>query len=203
MLPKPIAHWILGHVSRETLEWIVGIFLLIPMAIGPVVVAAVLFVSLRKAKPAPGTGIGFTRIGNMILASLFFLGMIWPDDWRLLSAPPPASFEPSPFYHTMVAWVICVWFLSAALLFFRNRLAWLGSLLGVGSAVFGFSWILFGVIKQSLFPDEADAAHLAQIHLVARISAAAIFLIFSGACLLFSGGVFIGLVKSRKELGWI
>ena len=201
MLPKPIAHWIFGHVSRETLKWIIGSFLCIQMLIIPLIVVVVLFVGLRKVGPAQKTGIMFTRIGNLILASLFFLGMIWPTDWRLLSPPPsPAWVEPRPFYDTMVAWLICVWFISAGFLFFRSRLAWFGSLLGVGSAICLFAVGLIGAMRGFIFPNDDEAAHMAQIHGVALIMAMMTLLGFLVVCLAFSVGLFIGLLKRRSEL---
>ena len=202
MLPKPIAHWILGHVSRETLTWIVGIFFLMPMAIIPIVVVTVMFVGLRKARPTPKTGIVLTRIGNMILASLFFLGMIWPDDWMLVSSPPPpATLEPRPFFATMAAWLICVWFISGVFLFFRTRLAWFGSLIGVCLAVVIFAWLFTTVFGECFFPN-AQELHDRERLIGGAPSVVIIYTFafgFIGICLASAVGLFIGLLKMRGE----
>ena len=198
MLPKPIAHWILGHFSRETLKWIIGIFLLIPTIIIPLGVGVGFLVVLRKANPAPGTGFRLTQIGNLLFASLFFLGLIWPDDWRLLSPPPtPAADAPGRLYLTLVAALIGLWFLSALVLFFRSRLAWFGSLLGVGAATISFACIFFGVVRVSFFPSPtADVPP----SMAAQVMATITMLLFLLAFLAFSIGVFVGLLKSYKEL---
>ncbi len=198
MLPKPIAHWILAHFSRETLKWIIGIFSLIPTIIIPVGVAVGFLVVLRKANPAPGTGFRLTQIGNLLFASLFFLGLIWPDDWRLLSPPPtPAADAPGRLYLTMAAAFICLWFLSAVLLFFRSRLAWFGSLMGVGAAIFLFLSVMFEVVRESFFPSPAADVPPS---LPALVMATVTMLLFLVAFLAFSIGVFVGLLKCRQEL---
>ena len=198
MLPKPIAHWILAHVSRETLKWIIGILMLIPMILGPIVVAVAVFVGLRNTKPAPGTGFRLTQIGNLLFASLFFLGLIWPDDWRLLSPPPtPATDAPGRLFLTLVATLICLWFVSALVLFFRSRLAWCGSLLGVGAAIFLSLYVMLEVVKESCFPSPtADVPP----SMPALVMATVTMLLFLLAFLAFSVGIFTGLIKSRQEL---
>lgn len=198
MLPKPIAHWILAHFSRETLKWIIGIFSLIPTIIIPVGVAVGFLVVLRKANPAPGTGFRLTQIGNLLFASLFFLGLIWPDDWRLLSPPPtPAADAPGRLRLTLVAALICIWFLSAVLLFFRSRLAWFGSLLGVGVAIFLFLSVMIEVVRESCFP--SPAANVPP-SMPALVMATVSMLLFLLALLAFSVVIFTGLLKSRQEL---
>ena len=198
MLPKPLAHWILAHVSRETLKWIIGVLMLIPAFLGPIVVAVAVFVGLRNTKPAPGTGFRLTQIGNLLFASLFFLGLIWPDDWRLLSPPPtPAADAPGRLYLTMAAAFICLWFLSAVLLFFRSRLAWFGSLMGVGVAIFLFLSVMIEVVRESCFP--SPAANVPP-SMPALVMATVSMLLFLLALLAFSVVIFTGLLKSRQEL---
>ena len=150
----------------------------------------------------------FTRIGNMVLASLFlflvcfsFLGMIWPDNWRLLSPPAPRpSVEPWPLYATVVTWaicviVICVWAFSAAFLFDRRRFAWFGSLLGVGSAICLFVGLLINGVLGGFSRNEdlysSGAAFVAEVIFT---------FIFIATWLTFSVAVFIGLIKNREDL---
>jgi len=199
MLPTPIAHWILGDVPRETLKSIFGVMLCIPMAIGPIILIAALFVGLRRVSPASNNGIIMTRIANMILAFLFLLGMIWPDDWRMLSPPPTTSAEPWPFLATLTAWLIYVWFISGVFLFFRVRLAWFGALLGVVAAMFFFTWILIQLMRCALFPNARDL-DIANLHLDLRMEAASILCGFITACLAFSVGLLTWLLKGRKAL---
>jgi hypothetical protein len=144
------------------------------------------------------------RIGNLILASLFlllvcfgFLAMIWPDNWGLLSPPPP---RPKPFYDTAVVWticvlIICIWIISAAFLFDRRRFAWFGSLLGVGSAICLFVFALIDGVCGGFSRDE-DLYSSGAEFIIAMISAIG----FTIACLTVSVAIFIGLIKNRKEL---
>jgi hypothetical protein len=150
----------------------------------------------------------FARIGNLILASLFlslvvffFLGMIWPDNWRLLSPPPP-SVEPRPFYDTVAVWtscvlVICVWMISAAFLFDRCRFAWFGSLFGVGSAICLFVCLLVDLVWEGLFSSRVQDSYLSGAAFIIGMLSAFSFLI---VWLTFSVAIFIGLIKNRKEL---
>jgi hypothetical protein len=149
-----------------------------------------------------------TRIGNMILASgflflvcFFLLGMVWPDNLRLLSPPTPRpSVEPWPFYETVVVWTICVlvvftWVISAAFLFDRRRFAWFGSLLGVGSAICFFVYSLIDGVCGGFSRDEdlysSGAAFIESVIFV---------FVFIITWLTISVSVFIGLIKNRKEL---
>jgi hypothetical protein len=151
-----------------------------------------------------------TRIGNMILASLFsflvcfiFLTMIWPDNWRLLSPPPPRpSVETWPFYDKVVAWaigilVICIWVISAAFLFDRRRFAWFGSLLGVGSAICLFVCLLIDAVWEIVFSSRVEDSYSSGAAFIIGMISAFGFII---GCLTFSVVIFIGLIKNRKEL---
>jgi hypothetical protein len=59
-----IAHPILDHFSKEAVRWIIGGFLLIPMAIVPIIVTVALFVGLREVASIRKVG-----ILNLIVAS--------------------------------------------------------------------------------------------------------------------------------------
>ena len=148
----------------------------------------------------------FTRIGNLILASLFlalvvfaFLAMIWPDNWRLLSPPMPSA-QPTPFYDTAAVCaggilVIVIWIISAAFLFDRRRFAWFGSLFGVGSAICVFVCLLIGGLLGGFSRDE-DLYSSGASFVMGMISAF-VFIIIG---LIFCVAVFSGLIKNRKEL---
>lgn len=149
-----------------------------------------------------------TRIGNLVLASLFLLlvlfvalAMNWPDNWGLLSPPPHPLVEPRPFYNPVVAWTICVsviwiWVISAAFLFVRRRFAWFGSLLGVGSAICLLMGILIEAVWEGFFSSRTEE--------YSSFAAYAIGMIFGFGFLIgwltFSIAVFIGLIKNRREL---
>jgi hypothetical protein len=150
-----------------------------------------------------------TRIGNLILASsflflvcFFYLGMFWPDNWRLLSPSEPRPLvEPMPFYETTFIKTICIlvvfiWVFSAAFLFDRRRFAWFGSLLGVGSAVLLFGCLLIDGVCGGFDMDE-DMWDLSGDAFVVRMISAFVYTVI---WLMFCVAVFIGLIKNRKEL---
>ena len=99
----------------------------------------------------------------------------------------------------IVLFIVLAWFAGAIGLFFHKRLAWFGSLIGVGSSVCVFAACLVTIIGLYLFPD-ADVDHLKVLggggYILAQI-----FSITQFSLLLASSvGLFIGLVRKRKEL---
>jgi hypothetical protein len=147
----------------------------------------------------------FTRIGNLLLASWFLLMVIWPENWRWAGSPPPIPHSPLTFREIVITAAICVWFLSALGLFFRSRLMWLVSLVGVGAATFVSAWISIHMIRDFLFQSSADAQPKAEgiIGIVANILAVVTIIGFCAVWFSFSLGLFIGLVKMRKQVRWI
>jgi len=95
---------------------------------------------------------------------------------------------------------VFIWFVSALGLFFRSRLAWFGCLLGIGLATYISACFLIDSVRDSFFPAAADAQHMAGGFVVAHILAIAAVLALATACFTLSVGLFIGLMKSRKEL---
>jgi len=126
MFTTVIARWVLGHFSKETVGWILGGFLLVPMAVVPLVVVAVLFVGLRKVTPIRKVG-----IINLIVASGVTL-LIFPA----LIILPGAVLHPAVSFWLVwsatASLTIC-WLVGAIGLFSRRRLAWCGSVLGTGA----------------------------------------------------------------------
>jgi len=95
--------------------------------------------------------------------------------------------------------IVLAWFAGAIGLFFHKRLAWLGSLIGVGSSVCFFAAFLVTIIGLYLFPD-AEMDHLNVIS-GGHYKFALIFGITQFSLLLAgSVGLFVGLVRKRKEL---
>jgi hypothetical protein len=91
-----------------------------------------------------------------------------------------------------------VWLFAALGLFFHWRIAWVGSLIGAGTSAYLWCSILFDPFG---WPTLSDAEQIRQQHgLVIPIFA---FVFTVGLCLAFSAvyfGLFIGLVRKRKEL---
>lgn len=140
-----------------------------------------------------------TRIGNLILASLFLL-MIVGRDWRWAGSPAPTPYSSMPLYGIVLTGIVYIWFLAAMILFFRSRLAWLACLAGVGLAVVCFAWISMSIFGECFFPN-AQALHDREtVGTVTSILALLTGFSFFGVCLALSVGLFIGLVKMRRDL---
>ena len=141
MLPKPIAHWILGHVSRATLHWIIGGLMLIPMAVVPIIIAVALFIGLLKVRSIRKVG-----IVNLIAASGVTLFTL-----------PTAVFDRGAFpwlaFSVAATFAIC-WLICAITLFSRRRLAWCGSIVGAGVLVCFLTAALSAAIASVIYPAE-------------------------------------------------
>jgi hypothetical protein len=144
----------------------------------------------------------FTRIGNLLLASWFLLMVVWPGNWRFAGSPPPIPQGPVTVRMMVVTAAICIWFLSAVGLFFRSRLLWLVSLLCEGAATFVSAWVSIQMTRDFLFPNPAGGQPRAEgiIGFVSNIMALVAFTGFCAAWFFFSLGVFIGLLRMRKQL---
>ncbi|MGA2786005.1 MAG: hypothetical protein ABSF60_00615 [Verrucomicrobiota bacterium] len=92
--------------------------------------------------------------------------------------------------------VILFWFAGAVGLFFRKRLAWVGSLLGVGASVCVLAACLVSIIVLHIYPN-TDVGLLKDID-----TAGFVIFALGQFTILFalSLGLFVGLLKMRKEL---
>jgi len=142
------------------------------------------------------------RIANLLAASFFILCVIVPDSWcygPFNPSPPPLN-QHSPMTQREIigAMVAFGWFVSALGLFFRSRLCWFGSLVGVGMMIIVIAGTLVANFRES-------CNHRQQLigGLPSEILLALLIVGSFGVCLAFSVGLFLGLLKMRKELRWI
>ena len=148
-------------------------------------------------------------IANLLAASFFVLCIIVPDSWchgpTDPSPPPQNPHGALTFRDITFAVVPFIWFVSALGLFFRSRLCWFGSLAGVGMMNIVFAQLARGVFEELLYSD-VPITHNGR-HLIAGLVVKGFvdLLIFGsiGLCLAFSIGLFLGLLKMRKDLRWI
>jgi hypothetical protein len=142
------------------------------------------------------------RVGNLIMASFFFLAMLMGEAGchsALSSSPPRLHHGPVTIREIAMDAITLIWFAGALGLFSRRRLAWIGSLVGVGALVCASVAILATVAGLYLF----SWGELMQDQGVARVSHIFAIVATAGFCLvLFAGsvGLFIGLLRMRKEL---
>lgn len=119
-----------------------------------------------------------TRILNLLLASAVAL-MVVPslfEAWRHLDA-----------MGLVCILVVVCWLAGAIGLFFGSRLAWCGSLLGVGTML-AFS-LMMAALSWRLMPTARDPTDgIGYIMTLAKVG------------VLISGAVMFGLIRLRKEL---
>lgn len=146
-----------------------------------------------------------TRVGNLILAAWFFLMTIWPDNWRFVTSapPPPAPAGPMPIYGVVFTWLVYIWFVSAIFLFFRSRLAWFGSLSGILSAGACFASVIVSAFREWFWPNAEVLRDRANAGTVTSTLGYFLFLGLFCVCLTVSVGLFVGLLKMRRNLRWI
>jgi|GEM_PF-5830181 len=148
-------------------------------------------------------------IANLVAASFFVLCIIVPDSWCYgptnPNPPPPNPRGPMTQREMIAAAVAFVWFASALGLFFRSRIGWLGSLVGVGLMNIVCAKFAAGVFGELLSLDVPDTYN--GRHLIARLVIEGfidlLFFGMVGLVLVFSVGLFLGLLKMRKEVRWI
>ena len=144
-----------------------------------------------------------TRIGNFILAGLFFAGVVWPDNWRFAWQPalPPAPAGPVPTWAVLFASVVVLWFIASLCLLFRRRIGWLPSLIGVGLAVVTFAWVFMEVCHECNFPNPQELQD--RKRLIGGMASVVIIytMFFTFLSIYFSAavGLFIGLLKLRPK----
>jgi hypothetical protein len=142
------------------------------------------------------------RIANLLAASFFVLCFIVPDSWcygPFNPSPPPLNpHDPMTQREIIGAVVAFVWFVSALGLFFRSRLCWFGSLVGVGMMIIVITDTLVTVFRETCNDRQQLVGGLASEVFLALLIVGAF-----GICLAFSVGLFLGLLRMRRDLKWI
>jgi uncharacterized membrane protein len=139
------------------------------------------------------------RIANLIFASgALLISVMALTGARWAGSPPPTPhiFTVREFVGDLV---ISFWFAGAIGLFFRKRLAWISSLVGVGTSVCFIAVAFATIIGLYLFPNE-DMHHLRDIGGSGYIAALVIAIVEFSVLLALFSALFIGLFKMRKDL---
>jgi len=197
---KVLIRFLVAHqiISKEMVRTLIGWSLFVPMVIVPIAVVVVLLFSLRKM---PTRAI---CILNLIMASGVFLISIMAESGchsALSMSPPRTHYPPITVRELVMDSVALFWFAGAVGLFFRKRLAWVGSLVGVGASAYVLTTLLAAGVGLWLYPDP----EIAQYSGSAQASGGHIFAVvvtltqFSGMWLICLW-LLLGLVKMRKEL---
>ena len=149
-------------------------------------------------------GIGITprtvTVMNLIFASLAFLISIMGEAgcwWA--GSPPPIPHGPITIREVLADSVVLTWFAGAVGLFSRKRLAWVGSLLGVGVSACFFAAALLTTVWLYFYPTagmEENRAFGVTGYIAALVIIGGMFSMLFALFL----GLFIGLLRMRKEL---
>jgi hypothetical protein len=122
-------------ISKETARVLIGLFLYIPLIICPAVVIITL---LRLSRNAGARVISIFNLifasGAVLIVSMATSGARWAG-----SQPRPHPVTIHDFMNArgiIMIFVVLCWFAGAIGLFFRKRIAWIGSLIGVAASVF-------------------------------------------------------------------
>jgi hypothetical protein len=139
------------------------------------------------------------RIANVILASSAFLILTIAMCGGRWAGTPQWREHSLDGYGLIMFLIVLCWFAGAVGLFFRKRLAWVASMIGVGVSVCLFAAALWTTMGLFIFPD-AEMDHLRNFggggYILAMIVSITEFLLL----LAISLGLLIGLLRKRKEL---
>ena len=143
----------------------------------------------------------FTRVGNLILASLALMVSLMGEAGchSAVSALPPHPHGPVTIREVVMDAIVIFWFAGALGLFSRKRLAWIGSLIGTGASACFFAACLVTIVWLYIFPNAEmmrDKDFGIGGYIAALVIGAGQFSVLLAVCL----GLFIGLLRMRKEL---
>jgi hypothetical protein len=200
ILAKVLIRFLVAHhiISKEIVRTLIAWSTFVPLIVVPIVVVAVMLFGLRKISTRA------VCIMNLIIASGALLILIAGESGchSALSMSPPRLYHP-PVTIREVAMdsVILVWFAGAVGLFFRKRLAWIGSVIGAGASALLFAAILVTGIQIYLYPTPETEQYGTPAQDVAGHLFAFVFLqaLFS-TLLAIVLRLLWGLVQMRKEL---
>ena len=191
----PLVKFLVSHslISKETVRVLIGWFLYIPAAIVPIVIVSVLLFASRKM-----TARGVSQM-NLIIASGAVLFLIMATSgcrWAGSPPPRPHPFTVREFFADLV--VFC-WFVGAVRLFYRKRLAWIGSVIGTGASVAFFASILIGFVTEYLYPD-AEMIRVKEFGNGGYVFALVVGLTGFSIPLAICWRLLLGLFQMRKEI---
>jgi hypothetical protein len=189
--------------SQETLRSFAVCYLFFLSALVPAGVVVGLLYACRKMS---ARAINIFNLVFAVGATLFALLCIINDmigiNWGAFSIDPPAPPRPLNPRDCVVVLVLLSWAAGAVGLFFRKRLAWAGSIVGVGAAVSFFTSCLIGIVVACLYPDAGmnNARNFDGFggagHILAMVTVLTEFSLLLAICI----RLFFGLLQVRKEI---
>ena len=117
-------------------------------------------------------------------------------------SPPLQSRHPMTACEVVMDLVILFWIIGAVGLFFRKRLAWAGSMIGVGATVSFLGVCLIGIVTAYIYPDVGmnNAKNFdgfgAAGYILAMVTVLTEFSLLLAICI----RLLFGLLQVRKEL---
>jgi hypothetical protein len=143
-------------------------------------------------------------MANLIFASVAFMsGVMAEFGVRAWAGSPPARPHPVTARGLIMDLIVLCWFAGAVGLFFRKRLAWVGSMIGSGASVCLWAAALVTGIGLFFFPNHFPNAQMERLRndgQAGYIFSIVATLLYVSFLLAISLGLFIGLLRKRKEL---
>jgi hypothetical protein len=144
------------------------------------------------------------RIANLIFASVAFMSAMMAEcGVRAWAGSPPVRPHPITALGLLMDLIALCWFTGALGLFFRKRLAWIGSMIGAGASVcFWASMLVMGIglfLFPNLFPN-AQMERLRNLGGHGYVFGIVATVLYVSIVLAISLGLFIGLLRKRKDL---
>jgi hypothetical protein len=195
-LVKELVRFLVAHsiISKVTVKTLIGWFLYIPLVIVPIIVISVLIFVSRKINARA------INILNLIFASgAALMTLMAVSGCRWAGSPPPSPHYPLNGRELIAGLIVISWLAGAVGLFFRKRLAWVGSVIGVGSSVSFFDAGLVVAIAVYFYPD-AELNRVKEFgmngYIFAFVYMFTVFSILLAVCL----RLLLGLFQMRKEI---
>jgi hypothetical protein len=193
---KELIRFLVAHsiISKETVRVLIGWFLYVPLVVAPIVTVGVLLYGLRKMTTHA------IAIMNLIFASgAFLLFVVGESGCRWAGSPPSRPHPPMTVREIMMDAVVFFWFAGACGLFFKRRLAWIGSVIGVGLAVSLIAAGLITIIVACVYPD-AEMERLKDIGNGGYLFALVFGVTESSIALAMCLRLLLGLFQMRKDV---
>lgn len=188
--------------SKETIRLFAVCYIFFLSVMVP---AAAVFGLLYASRKMSALIINIFNLVFAVGATLFVLLCIINDmigiNWGAFSIDPPEPPQLLNLRDCVIVLVLLCWVAGAIGLFFHKRLAWAGSVLGVGATVFFFAEGLIRILVGYFYPDAAiyNNRNYDGVGASGYILALLFSLTVLSVCLAISLRLLFGLLQVRRE----
>jgi len=127
-----------------------GWFAYIPTVVAPIAGVSILLFNLRKMTTRAINIMNLVlAMGTVLLTITAMSSRLWAD------LPPPKPNHSTSVLELVTVLIVFIWISGAVGLFFRKRLAWIGSVIGVGASISVIAAGLLVAIAVYFYPGDA------------------------------------------------